>query len=452
MGLVRRRLGIALGCVAAIAALIALGFALAQRWLGSDDARERLERVLSDALGRAVTIGALEVDAPGGSVDLRNVTIASGEGFAGAPLLRAGTLHLHVALDRLLDREVVGVVQARALDLHVAVQGGRTNLEGLIGHGTGEPVDLHLDLEIEASRVVIEDVDRAESLELDGVGLRALLSNRAAERSADATVSIARVGLHANELNEVSFVASARDGELEIRELRATPGQRGSVTGSGRARWTGARDWSFSLAAEGVDLAGEVVPLVAAVYPLLAAVAADPTAPVRGEAGATLELRGRGFHWTSVRPTLAGRGSVSLAKLEIPARSLVLQLAELAGRPARPLTVERGRAEIEIADDWIALGRVEIEGAPFTLPVRGRVSLGGELDLVVDLMPAVRAFGGGVYAAVARTTSSLPVRVRGTTDAPELAPPTPGDVARGLVGGLILRALEPEESPAAPER
>jgi hypothetical protein len=114
--------------------------------------------------------------------------------------------------------------------------------------------------------------------------------------------------------------------------------------------------------------------------------------------------------------------------------------------------IERGRAELQIADDWITLAGVEVEGAPFALPVRGRVSLGGELDLVVDLMPAVRAFGGGIYAEVARYTTSLPVRVRGTTAAPELAPPSPADVAKGVVGGLIFRALEPEESSAPPAR
>jgi hypothetical protein len=60
-------------------------------------------------------------------------------------------------------------------------------------------------------------------------------------------------------------------------------------------------------------------------------------------------------------------------------------------------------------------------------------------------MPLVRAFGGGVYAKVASYTSSIPVRVRGTLAHPELAPPRAEDLARGVLGGALRRALAPDE-------
>ena len=59
-------------------------------------------------------------------------------------------------------------------------------------------------------------------------------------------------------------------------------------------------------------------------------------------------------------------------------------------------------------------------------------------------MPLVSAFGGGAYASVARVTTSLPVRITGTVQDPELAPPRVRDLAPGLLGGAVVRALSPK--------
>jgi hypothetical protein len=96
---------------------------------------------------------------------------------------------------------------------------------------------------------------------------------------------------------------------------------------------------------------------------------------------------------------------------------------------------------VKIGESWVTLEKVVNDGAEVLPPVKGRVGFRGTLDLEVDLMPLVRAYGGGVYATVARTTSSIPMRVEGTVQRPELAPPTPSAVAKGLLGGLMHRAL-----------
>ncbi|MGH7163370.1 MAG: hypothetical protein ACREID_07785, partial [Planctomycetota bacterium] len=67
----------------------------------------------------------------------------------------------------------------------------------------------------------------------------------------------------------------------------------------------------------------------------------------------------------------------------------------------------------------------------------GRVSLEGELDLRLDLMPLVKLFGGGAYREVSRFATKIPVRVGGTTAAPKLKAPRAADLARSVLGGLL---------------
>jgi hypothetical protein len=74
-------------------------------------------------------------------------------------------------------------------------------------------------------------------------------------------------------------------------------------------------------------------------------------------------------------------------------------------------------------------------------PVAGRVGFDGSLDLAVDLMPLVEAYGGGVYAAAAKVATSIPVRIGGTVRDPTLKAPTTKDVATSLLGGALRRAV-----------
>lgn len=409
-------------------------------WTRADRVRAQLEVLLGDALGRHVRIGQLELD-PRGHVTLRDVDVANPPGFDGAPLLHAAELELDVALSSLLDREVAGVVTARGVDVRMIKQGGTTNLAGLIRprRAPGEPVDLHLDVAITASRVSLEDRDRGQSLALDGVDLRVLLSNRDGLDGAEAEVRIAEVGLHGLPVREVVAVVRADGEDVVVDGLRARIGERGSFAGSGRIFLSDARDWEVTGTVADVDLDADVRRVVAAIYPPLSS-AVDATAAT-GRIGATVSLSGAGLHWAQIRPMLAGTGTLELHDVVLPRGSLLLGLAALVGRPDEPWPLPHGTVTFALAHEWITLERVTAQGATASLPIGGRVSLGGELDLHADLMPLLPLFGGGVYREVAAHATTLPVRVRGTIEKPELAPPTAKDVGKSLLGGLIRRSL-----------
>jgi len=434
-----RRVVIAVVVVVAVVSAVVFG---ARAWLGSDDPRARLERALAQTLHRDVIIEGLEVD--GSRVALTGVTIGNPEGIAGAPLLIAPRIDLEVALEDLLDDEVSGVVRAEAVDLRIVKQNGVTNLLGPLKRGTGEhPLDLHVDLAIVASRLLLEDLDRGQSLALEGVGVRALLSNRDGSRTADATVTVDEVGLHGIPLRDVELHAKATDDRVEIDRLDGTLGRAGKVHGTGELFLQGERGWSFVVSASDVDLDGDVRPLVAALYPPLTATA-DATA-AQGKLAADVELSGTGLHWEEIRPTLQGRGTLTLTDVTLPERSLLLDLAALAGRAPGPFTLSRGTVDAKVGSGWVELVRVTADTDAIPVPVTGRVSLQGELDLRVDLLPLVRVFGVGPYREVGKVAASIPVRVRGTVEHPEIAPPTASDVSRSLVGGALRRALADDD-------
>ncbi|HWB81596.1 MAG TPA: AsmA-like C-terminal region-containing protein [Nannocystaceae bacterium] len=427
-----------------IAALVLFAIAGGVAWwlVRSIDAKAELERVLSDALGREVTIGVLDVD-PRGHVALRDVDIANPPGWGDAPLLHAGELDIDVELSTLLDREVVGVVTVRAVDLRVVKANGTTNLHGMFPkRGGGKPIDLHLDLAIHAAHVELEDRDRGESLALDGVDVRVLASNRDGEQQGDARLTIASVGLHGVTMRDVSLRVLGDGERVAIEDLRGTVGKAGTVTGSGSLFLGGDKGWQFELAAQHIDLASDVAAVVSTLYPPLAS-SVESTAATGFLAG-SFTLSGRGLHWAQIEPTLAGKGRITLTDVVLPRESLLLAIAALAGREGESLTLTKVELELALADRWITLERVSSDAQSVAVPVTGRVSLSGELDLKVELMPLVQAFGGGAYAGAAKYTTSIPVRVRGTTKKPELAPPRAEDLAKGLLGGALRRALGPE--------
>ncbi len=429
-----------------LAAVVLATLLLGAAWwfLRSGNAKAELERVLSDALARDVTIGALELD-PRGHVSLVDVVIANPPGFEGAPILRAARLDIDVALDTLLDRELVGVVQASGVELHVVKRDATTNLHGMLpergGGGGGKPTHVHLDLVIEGARVVVDDEDRGEQLVLEGVDLRLLASNAGDERRAEAQVTIASVSLHGVVLREVGMRVHGDRERIALDELVGAIGEHGTLRGSGSLFLGETQGWRFELVAEAIDLAGDVAPVVTTLYPPLASSIAGSAAT--GSVGGTFALSGTGLHWEQIRPTLAGQGRITLVDVVVPRDSLLPAIAALAGGEGQGLSLARVDVELALEDGWVTLERVTSDAKSVELPITGRVSLLGELDLKVELMPLVQAFGGGAYASAARYTTSIPVRIRGTTRKPELAPPKAEDLARGLLGAGLRRALSP---------
>jgi hypothetical protein len=448
----------------AVLVIAAIAVALLPRMLGSDAARGELERVLGDALGRPVTIGTLEVEGDAPRVELGEVIVHEIDPFVGlgapGPLAKVGRLRVEIGMEALLSRNVVGSVRGEGLELHVVKKDGRINLAG-IGRGAkprpdAPPLDVHLDVELSGARVLIEDLDRGESIELSNVGVRALLSNRDSDRDARLTVTVAELDLHGVIATDVQLQGVVGEDAWVVSRLTARIGETGRLDGSAKITPKHAEGPSFRAEAElsGVAIDGPAADAVAALFPVLAAARGEGPTAVRGRVGATLSLSGAGLSWATIAPSLAGEGELRMDDVYVPAEALAMQLAELAGRPEGSWTLPHGSARFQIADGWVLLREVRTEEGGFDAKVRGRVSLKGKLDVTVDLMPLVRAFGGGLYAEAARLTTSIPVRIGGTVHAPKLEPPSPAEVARGLAGGLLRRVLTgpPEKEGAVKER
>lgn len=419
--------------------LLVVGAAAAW-WHWRVDPRVELERLLSQALGRTVTIGSLDVD-PRGHVALGEVVIANPSGFEGDPLLHATTIEIDVAPEELLSGKIVGVARAEGITLRLAKQGEVTNLDGLVRPrgSTTRTVDLHLDLVIEGASLLLEDVDRRQALPLTGVDVRLLLSNRDDAKLAEATLAIAEVGLAGLPVRNVAMTLRSQGGTVVMEDLTGRIGERGTITGTGTLFVEDERDWRFSVTAKDVDLDADVRRLCQAVFPALVT-PVDATAAT-GSVGATIDVEGKGMHWVDIRPTLAGSGTLELHDVRLPRGSLLLGIAALVGRPDEAWTLDQMTVAFNVADGWIVLPQTTTQGKPLGLAISGRVSLTGELELVADLMPLVATFGGGAYAVIARGATSLPLRIGGTLDNVEIKPPTMRDAATSLLGGALRGAL-----------
>ena len=411
-------------------------------WWRGRDVRSEIEAALSDALGREVRIADYEVD-PRGHVTLVGVDVGNPEGWDGAPLMHAPKLDLEVALGDLLDREIAGVLTAHGVELRIVRKGGVTNVHGLVRPSTDggtQKIDLHLDVAITGARVTIEDHDRDNTFVLEDVDVRVLVANRSEARSASATVRVAQIDLRGVPVKDVSMVVQAVGSDIAIDDLKATVGSKGTLTGSAKLLLAEDRDWSAQVELVDVDLDADVRRVVAAVYPPLSSTVEQTAAT--GSIGATLSLGATGVHWSQVKSTLAGTGTLRLQDVVLPKGSLLLSLAGLIGRDTnQPWALGESTIEFGIGAGWVTLVKVTAGGVATSLPISGRVSLDGELDLSADLMPLVPAFGGGAYASVASVATSLPVRITGTVEAPKLAPPSVSDVGKSLLGGVIRRSL-----------
>lgn len=438
-----RRRTIVLGSIALVALAIAVAVLLAVRWFG-DGARERLEAILSDALDREVTIGVLDVDAAASAVELRDVVVANPEGVGGAPLLQVEQIRLEVSLQELLGRRIVGQVHARGLDLRIVRYADGTNLGGLLPTPAQRdpdrpPPEVHLGFDVQDSRVVLEDLERAQRLPFERVTLTGVVSNRDRMPRAEVRLGVEEIDLRDVRLRDLEVVSHASRDGARIPSLRASLGQQGRVTGSGHLDMRADSAWSFELRAEQVALDEDITPIVQRLFPLLVTATTTPEDSIRGFVDADVRLEGQGLAWEMIRPSLAGTGTLTVRQLVVPDDALLVSLAVLAGRARQPWSVEEASATFTLAEGWIELSHIEAGDEALRVPVSGRVSFDGELDVVADLMPLVEAFGGGMYEEVARYASSIPVRIGGTVDAPALRPPTTSDIAKSVGGGLLRR-------------
>ncbi len=418
------------------------------RCASSEGVREEIERRLTEAIGRPVTIGAIEVTDAATRAELRDVTIAPPAGLAEhGEFLRIGSLQFDVGTDALRRGDVTGAVVGRDVALSLVRAGEQTSIDGLGRRSATTPKQVALDLafELRDVQVTLRDVDRDETMTLDGVGLRGVLSHRGDERDAGVQVTIDTVDVAGVSLRNVLLSGSDHDGVFAVHRLRAEIGE-GTIEGRGRFDPTAGDDvpsWRVDVEADEVALDGPVASLVARLYPVVA----GETEGMAGSIGATVSLTGQGLTRARALQTLRGHGKVVLHDLSFSDTSLAAALFELAGAGDGQVQLAEATAAFRIEQGWVHLDEVTSSEPSLDLRLRGRVSLAGELDVSVDLMPLVRRFGGGIYEQAARYTTRLPIGIGGTLRAPALAAPPVEEVAKGVLGGLLRRALTEPPSP-----
>ncbi len=429
----------------------------------SNPGREKLAAALSSALGRPVTIGDLDVGIFFSSIDLKQLAIANPAGYPQASFFKAGELKLDASLKKVLDNQVQGSLKGKGLEVLVQRKGGGSNLDGLggaKGGGTGEgpppskpggekpktpeeprapdnDPDLDLALELTDSRVTIEDLDKGEKLVLEGVGVWMQLTNRASQRNAGIKIrvnSIDRGGIHVRDLE---LDAKESGGWLDLEKIEAHLAGQGQIKGDGRLQVQGGDAWQVKLNAIGVKLSDDLMPVVGSLYPL----AAKAEGHADGQLDASFDVRGNGLTWEAMKPTLVGKGMVLLTGLNLPAGSVLAKLGEFAGRPPGGVQIKDAGAEFGLGQGWIAFNRLSAETHEARYDLAGRVSLDGQLDLTMDLMPLVKTFGGGkAYKDVSKRVNKIPVGIKGTSAAPKFALPK----AEELLKGLAEKAAEDE--------
>ncbi|MHC4165100.1 MAG: AsmA family protein, partial [Planctomycetota bacterium] len=404
--------------------------------------RQRVAQVLGRAFGREVTLGGLNVGFLYATVKVEELAIANPEGYPPGPMLTASHLKLDSSFRHLLTGVVQGGLAGEGVHLHILRRGGGTNLDGLIGGGSkdgGEPPDLDLSMELEGSRLTVEDLDTGEKLVLAGVGLVMRLTNRAGVRDAGLRIHVDEIERAGVTLRDLEIDARHAGDWLKLEKLAARLPGRGTLSGAGRLRVQGGDEWKVKLDARNVGIEEDMLPLVGAVYPL----AADARGEIGGELHAEFDVSGHGLTWSTIRPTLAGSGRVSLTELTLPQASVLARIAHLAGREEGAVGLNNAGAQFQIQEGWLEFQRLSASGEQVRYDLDGRVSLAGELRLTMDLMPLVKRFGGGdTYRKVARYVDRLPMRIEGTTVQPQLKAPRAEDLLKDVLEKKLGKELE----------
>lgn len=404
--------------------------------------RRRVAQVLGRAFGREVTLGGLNVGFLYATVKVEELAIANPEGYPPGPMLTASHLKLDSSFRQLIAGVVQGGLQGEGVHLRILRRGGGTNLDGLVGGGSGEggePPDLDLSMELVASRLTVEDLDKGEKLDLKGVGLVMRLTNRAGVQDAGLWIHVEKIERAGVTVRDLEIDARHAGDWLKLEKLAARLPGKGTLNGAGRLRVQGGDEWSVKLDAKNVALDEDMLPLVGAVYPL----AANARGEFAGELHAEFDVSGRGLTWSAIRPTLAGTGRVSLTELTLPQASVLARVAHLAGREEGSVALNNAGAQFQVENGWLRFQRLSASGEQVRYDLAGRVSLTGELRLTMDLMPLVKRFGGGdTYRKVARYVEKLPARIEGTTAKPKLKAPRAEDLLKEVVEKKLGKELE----------
>jgi len=429
--------------------LVVVVFIVVPLLLDTQTGRDKLAGILGRALQRDVTIGRLDVGLFYRSVGVGELSIGNAPGFPSEPFLQAGGLDFDASYLDLLDGRVKSRVTGRGLDLRIQRRGGKTNLEGLGGSGEssegGPAPDLDVTLELEDSRLTIEDLDKGDEVVLEGVGLSLRLTNEKGQSDTGVRIrirSVARGGLAAR---DIEIDARQAGDWLQLEKLTAQLPGKGALDGTGKLRLAGGDEWSAKLAASHVGLEDDVLPIVSVIYPFVA----KASGQVDGTLDAQFEVAGRGLSWETMKPTLTGTGRVTLTNVALPQASLLGRLgqevARFAGQNPPTNRLNDAGAQFSLADGWVRFNRLSATSGEARYDLAGRVSLDGKLDLTMDAMPLIERYGGSTHAKIAKYTDKLEFKIGGTTSAWTIGAPDLDKLAAGALekaageelGGLL---------------
>ena len=221
------------GIVVGILAIAVLSVPL---FIDANQFRPEIERRLSDALGRQVTIGDLSVALFSGGVAVRDVTIASEPGSL-EPFLRAKSITAGVDMGELIFSQRL-IVHSIAIDspeivlVDSPVREERPAPEASSAPSepaSGAPLDLSIrEIQISNGRISVTTVSGAKPIQLENVNLSA--KNFTPNSSFPITLSADVVGggdievegqagpVRSNALDETPFDAKVRITDLDLGE------------------------------------------------------------------------------------------------------------------------------------------------------------------------------------------------------------------------------------------
>jgi hypothetical protein len=425
----------------------------------TEKGRAELSKTLSKALHRDVSIGKLDVGFFFSSVEVGALKIKNPEGFAG-DFLNAEELKFDAKLQQLVNGRVVGGLSGRGLDVKIIRKDGKTNLEGFGGSGgaekdgggskkpdePGEPAPepkregggakLDLSLMLHDARLTVEDLDKKDTLVLEGVSLEMRLTNEAGAPDTGLKIRVRSIANETITVRDLEIDAKQAGDFLDLQRLHALLPGDGTLEGTGRMRVRGGDEWNVTLDAENVGIEDNMMPLVASMFPF-AAKAGD--GQVNGRIGANFVVKGNGLTWEAMKPSLDGTGEVRMTGLTLPSGSLLFEAAKWAGRAdGGALDLHDAGAAFAIQDGWLAFNRLSASGKEARYDLAGRVSLEGKLDLTMDLAPLIDQFGGkDLDPKVRKYLAAAPMRIQGTAASPQYRLPKLEDLVKEAAKGAL---------------
>ncbi|MCZ6572218.1 MAG: hypothetical protein O7C98_03505 [Planctomycetota bacterium] len=402
--------------------------------LNTARAREQISAILSDALDREVTMGGHSVGLLLGRVQIEDLRVGNPDDFPEGTLLQADELQLVVSVRELLGGRIEGVMTGEGVTLHILKRGEKTNLHGLApesSESSGDGPDLWLQLHLKDSRVVIEDLDQKQTLELDGVDIDVFVSNRAGRENTRLQLHVAsmrRGPFQVRDLTAVLLHTKSDEGErIDVTGLQAKLGAGGRLVGSMSfpfPRGCEQQEWQASLELKDVGIDDSIRPLAQTLFPI----GASDRAQFNGLLQGSFELRGRGITWDAIKPQLSGSGKVRLTRVSLAPGNLITLLTRWAGREPKPLELNDCGAEFTIEPGRVKFQRLSARGDEVRYYLKGWVTLDGALRLNIDAMPLLERYSRREADKLKRYIKEIPIPIRGTISRPRPKLPRMADL------------------------